>query len=443
MQVKKNDSAQGNLDVLQGLLRDYQEKKAPIEVSYRSLMPSIKGGERLTHYIHQYPAKLLPQIPAFFLNNNFFCEEGGVVLDPFSGSGTVPLETVVSGRQALICDANPLARLISQVKTTPIDPFPLMTKKEEILSECRAFSGSVSTPNVVNLNYWFGEKVIKQLSILREVVFSLNYPEKEFFLVCFSSVVRRVALTDKRLSVPVKIKNNEEIESINNSDVFNVFKEISEKNIGRMGRLWQEIRDSSCKVASTDARRLVRQETDICGQVDEESVDAIITSPPYAGAQKYVRASGLSLGWLGFAGQNELRPIEKKTVGREHLTMEDREGDFWVGIKGADDVLSKVFSINKERAFIASVYLREMRQILKESVRCLKPGGGFLLVAGDNTICGENFETSKYLKSLCIEAGLEVQLETVDRIVSRGLMTKRNKTAGIIAKEHVLWMRKI
>lgn len=51
---------------LQSLIEEFRESKVPQEVSFRDLVPWLKVGERATHYIHTYPAKLLPHIAHFF-----------------------------------------------------------------------------------------------------------------------------------------------------------------------------------------------------------------------------------------------------------------------------------------------------------------------------------------------------------------------------------------
>jgi hypothetical protein len=55
----------------------------------------------------------------------------------------------------------------------------------------------------------------------------------------------------------------------------------------------------------------------IGAELKEKSVDLIIASPPYLGAQKYIRASSLNLGWLGLAKSNGLRSLEDQVVGRD------------------------------------------------------------------------------------------------------------------------------
>ena len=68
-------------------MASYNKSKKPIEISFRNIISNIKP-DRATHLIHSYPAKLLVQIPFFFLNNNIFSKEGDTVLDPFCGCGT-------------------------------------------------------------------------------------------------------------------------------------------------------------------------------------------------------------------------------------------------------------------------------------------------------------------------------------------------------------------
>ena len=70
------------------ILETYRELGEAISVSFRDLVNWIKVGERATHYLHPYPAKLLPQIAHFFLACDIFAPRGGTVLDPFGGTGT-------------------------------------------------------------------------------------------------------------------------------------------------------------------------------------------------------------------------------------------------------------------------------------------------------------------------------------------------------------------
>ncbi|MCY1441767.1 hypothetical protein D9M71_581010 [compost metagenome] len=57
-------------------------------------------------------------------------------------------------------------------------------------------------------------------------------------------------------------------------------------------------------------------------------------------------------------------------------------------------------------------------------------------------VCGREFMSSEYLRDICEGLGLTLELSLLDAIKSRGLMTKRNKTASVISREWVLLFRK-
>ena len=146
-------------------------------------------------------------IPFFFLANRIFSEPGDMVLDPFSGSGTVLLEAQLSGRLALGADCNPLARLLSKVKTSPI-PSGVLKRALVRLLERTPAKPSYPPPDVVNMAHWFLPETVEQLQCLREGIWrTRNIAIRDFFDIAFSSCLRKVSLADPRLIVPVRLRN--------------------------------------------------------------------------------------------------------------------------------------------------------------------------------------------------------------------------------------------
>lgn len=442
-------------DALLGLIDRYDRSPRAVTVNFRRLVDWMPVGERATHYLHPYPAKLLPHIPAFFLANSVLSNPGDTVLDPFCGSGTVLLESVLHGRRALGADANPLARLIANVKVSDCSPDAIRKNRSAILRRARGYR-SAPSPDVVNIDYWFYPHVIAQLARLRRAVDAVeDQVVSDFFRVCLSACVRRVSLADPRLSVPVRLRENQypaghpfrdstnaRMLRLRRQDVFAEFESIVEDNIDRIRALAHMRQDgASASVVSTDARRL-RKNLDAPGSLPDCSVDLVVTSPPYAGAQKYVRSSSLSLGWLGLTNGQTLRQLENENIGREHFSM---GGSYVVpktGIQDADRRLDRIAARNPLRAVIAATYLLEMQDALREAERVLKPGGHFVLVAANNRVCGTEFHTQRYLQTFLESLGLVVRLRVVDAIRSRGLMTRRNTTASVIAREWALLFQK-
>ena len=71
-----------------------------------------------THCFHNYPAMMIPQIARGLLNR--YGTPNGWVLDPYCGTGTSLVEASIFGMNGVGCDINPLVRLITTAKTTPI-----------------------------------------------------------------------------------------------------------------------------------------------------------------------------------------------------------------------------------------------------------------------------------------------------------------------------------
>lgn len=425
--------------VLARLMRTYAATQEPIPVSFRDLVPWIKMGERATHHIHTYPAKLLPQIAHFFLATTTLVGVDETVLDPFGGTGTVALETILSGREALYADANPLARLIAATKTDLIEIPAFEAAFDQVKPAYRASRARVR-PDVINLERWFDEPVIARLIRLRAAIMRLEDARiRSMMLVTFSAALRKASLADPKFSVPVRRKAHEA--SGQAPDVWKLFEQQYRANLQRirnLDRLYQGA--NRAKLCGEDARALVDPVGGL--PLPDASVGLVLTSPPYAGAQKYVRAASLSLGWLGIAGVGQLRPLEEATIGREHFSKAWHDTVIETGIAAADALLAEIRAINPARALIAATYLIEMRAALREAVRVLRPGGHFVLVIGDNTVCGRRFATSDYLETILRDLGLTTRLALIDNIKSRGLMTRRAATAGVITTEQVIILNK-
>jgi hypothetical protein len=435
-------------------IEDFSLNQIPIEVSFRELLPEIKNIDRYTHLIHTYPAKLLIHIPYFFLNNSCFSKQGDTVLDPFNGSGTVLLESIVSHRNAFGSDANPLARLISEVKVTKLQTNKLLHALNRIISLTKEQS-IIKIPEVVNCDYWFSEKIKIQLSKLLNAINKIEDDHiRKFMLVSFSNCVKKVSYADQRVSVPVKLNpkryengsraNSIIIERLNLLEDINVndkFSSIVIENINRF-KSFENVDLCNCtaKLISKDARRLTAN-LDSNELLKANSIQLIITSPPYAGAQKYIRAASLNLGWTQLAKIEDLIKLDRQNIGRESFRKTDGM-ILKTGIHSADELIEVISKINMTRAKIVCNYLLEMKEALIESNRVLRNDGYIVLVVGNNKVCNIEFNTQEYLTEFLVSLGLKLQFKLIDGIKSYGLMTKRNKTADIISREWILVFKK-
>lgn len=433
----------------------YASTGKPICVNFRELVPEINSKERYSHLIHSYPAKLLCNIPYYFLSSEVVCPIGGIVLDPFCGTGTVLLEAILSGRNAYGADANPLAVLISKVKTTYIQKDRLIERLISILYKAERTVVDYNVDEDV-IHGWFSKSTILQLRKLEKTISKItNQDEYDFFKMCFSNLIKKVSFADSSISVPVKLNPDRfplnsarykaidfKLKTLQNIDVFDKFDSICRINIERINTLKIIGDDVQSEVISNDARFLTKHYND-SEKLQDCSVDLVMTSPPYAGAQKYIRSSRLNLYWLGTRNAKEIRELNNKNIGREDYHSNEYSRQIVTGITAADEILSRLYNEGKyERACIVGNYLNEMKVALHESYRVLKEKGYMILIIGNNTVGGYPFNTQEYLSDYLCSLGMSLQFKLIDDIKSYGLMTKRNRTANLISSEWVLVFKK-
>ncbi|HUV31696.1 MAG TPA: DNA methyltransferase [Acidobacteriota bacterium] len=449
-----------NDHILEALMSRYDITSRPQAVSFRDLVSGVNGCDRATHLIHTYPAKLLAHIPKFFLQNDVLSSPGDTVLDPFCGSGTVLLESLLAGRSAIGVDVNPLACLISKVKTTPIDPARLRRALAAVIQRTET-GGSSDDPDVINMDYWFTARVKRQLKKLKVAInASRNQDLRDFFLVCLSQCIRKVCLADPRFSVPVRLRHNKypeghtlrerynrHLDNLERIKVNAVFEAIAEANIERMRQFVVDADLSNYSRAILgDIRHLCNGSLNAEDQrqhhIERSSVDLVITSPPYPGAQKYIRASSLSLGWLELCDSATMPVLKDRVIGREETRANGTKRLSKTGIAVADRFVSYVWNRNRTRAQIAATYVEEMKSAMSVVAHALKRGGSLVIIVGDGHFVGRRFPNHEITQAICEDAGLRTRLVLTDKIRSRALQTKRHCTSRVMQKEWVMLFTK-
>src|SRR5690606_14681504 len=120
----------------------------------------VEYKKKYTHFIHVYPAMMIPPIPETILKIMTSLQPNiKNLLDPFMGSGTVLVEGVLAGLNVWGIDLNPLACLLAKAKCTPIRPEILEETSRALLQNIETDISNadvkVQTPNFYNIDYWF------------------------------------------------------------------------------------------------------------------------------------------------------------------------------------------------------------------------------------------------------------------------------------------------
>lgn len=455
-------------ELINGFRRHYRKTGEPHDICFRHHRGLILSHPNsLTHLLHYYPAKILLDIPTFFLFDPEFSTNKGRLLDPFAGTGTVLLSGITHPFRRMNTvgvEINPLARMISKVKCTPLDIPTLKEESKRLLNRIRLLRRAPDPPDFPNRDFWFVKKAQTELSKIRHCIMQVRDSDfRDFFWVSFSSIIRRSSLADPRVPPPVRLraanfkdpKQRAEIrrmvkEKLHPKPIV-YFQQELETNILRLERFQTAVADSrvSASVIWDDARELRVGHYKEMGRIDKNGskplrdVDLVITSPPYINAQKYVRTIKLEMFWLGLTDYEQLLQLDRNYVGTERVYVKQYTDRIEIGDTLADNSVRRIFKDDPKRAGITAHYFKDMFTVLENLYRCLKPGGRLVLVVGNNAVVNHRVKNHQILINIATnDVGFDVDFVLRDKIFSRGLFTKRHYSADIIPEEWVVVLRK-
>lgn len=402
-------------------------KEIEIDKSWSFSDKTIKDTSYITHGYYTYPAKFIPQLAQRLIVEN--SNKGDIIIDPFCGSGTTVLESIVNQRIGKGTDINEIATLIAKVKTTPINPVLLSREFTNLYFDItNRLNGQYDyylkealekIPKNERIDYWFKNETKNKLAILlTKILENQNNDIRDFFLVSFAQILKTCSIWRQKSVKPTRDVKKKDYEPI--KTFFEQTKKMIKKHAEFDKLLNNEIKqniDNYREIKCQDARNL---------PCEDKKATLIVTSPPYVTSYEYADLHQLPLLWLGYL--NELSEFRKKFMGSAYKEREniDLQSDL------ANEIVKKLG--NNKKGKEVKNYFADMLETWIETKRVLKKGGRACIVIGNTQFNGVEILNAEVFKEQFENIGFKTHKIIHREIPSKMLPSTRDAETGRFAK---------
>lgn len=306
-----------------------------IKADFDSVDWSFDNSARLeSRGVHPYPAKFIPEIPREIISI-LGVPKGTAVLDPFCGSGTSIAEAQRLGLKTIGVDLNPIACLITRVRTGPRMP-GIKYLAQEIAQKAAQRKEQWRPQNVPNLEHWFKDSVAQSLAnIVKEISISAGPIFDDALRLALSRIIVRVSNqeSDTRYAAIEKPQGN----------VYRHFVLAAEEI-----EKYLELRSWTPK---PEPKIICHDILDLTAKKIGLPVGLVMTSPPYPNAYEYWLYHKFRLAWLGW----NPTAVKRKEIGsRSHFFSSNphTEFDFLRQMRGLFALLETITVKDAHAAFV-------------------------------------------------------------------------------------------
>lgn len=415
---------------------------------FKQQLEKEKKEERLgIHSFHRYYGKLIPAIPRTAIK--MFTVEGDTVFDPFFGSGTTAVETVYFDRNFIGVEINPLSVLITNIKTSNYDVAILRKIEERIIILIENDHNPISNeekPYCINRDHWFKDFVQDDLVIIRRnIPKAVSFIKKDkkkyenFLLGVLSGIVKQVSNADTMHVFPGISKRMRRLEEEGkiNINVINTFKRGLRKRISYVEEYG--VHDSEINLINGDSATFDYKKY-------KNTVDLVVTNPPYISSVRYAETLKLELYWMGICQtQEEYNELSKSMIGNDHVAAKECKEKHLTKYESINTYIDELYRIDKKQAKVVYDFFTLMEKVIKNTYYVMKPGKKLVMKISDSKIRKIKIPTGKLLTDIAEQNGFRLKDSFNDKINenSRSLLTARNSYSDIILEDNIIIWEKI
>jgi DNA modification methylase len=347
--------------------------------------------------------------------------KSAIILDPWNGSGTTTLMASMSGYISIGVDLNPVMKIIAKAKQATFKDIEL---EKEKLSHVNLKS-SITIDSGDPLEAWFDQKSVKVLrKFERHILSNIKYKNTNekvdslspaqciMYTVLFNSI--RLCLASFIPSNPTWVKKPKLVKD-KVSIKTRVFKEQYQKSLNEMLSI---IAPSIHAWPSNINNLIIGTSTNL--PIENESVDLIITSPPYCTRIDYGIATSPEISVVAVGGLCEMDLIRRKLMGTTTVpkSVESDAELFSVECKVFLNKVKEHTSKSSKTYYFKNLaqYFLSLKNSIMETSRVLKNGCKFVCVVQDSYYKDVHCNLPKIITEMGASFGLytinEVEFES-------------------------------
>lgn len=280
-------------------------------ISAKAWEGSSSNSESTLHQIAPYIGKMKSTMAKALIET--YTRVSDIILDPFVGSGTVALESVVLGRNVIAADVNPYAVLLTKAKLHPPQTLEdALEKADFYLKQSESLSRHISlqeTPRWVRS--FFHPRTLREILALVKV---LKHERQSFLLACLLGILhhQRPGFLSYPASHLVPYLRTKNFPWQRYPELYE-YRPIRPRLFAKVQRVYRRFPTiNPCTLKKCLRRDAVHL------TLPKGSLDAVITSPPYMNALDYGRDNRLRL-W--FLGVRQTRRYDKRTDSQQRFLV--------------------------------------------------------------------------------------------------------------------------
>lgn len=351
------------------------------------------------HTIHPYPAKFPPSVPHQLLEK--LSKPGYKVLDPFCGSGTTLVEGLNFGCDVIGNDINFIALLISKIKTRNYceKDFDICDKKiNELTNNYNDKIKILDKTDFKGIDHWFQKNVRYELDLIKNIIKrTKSIKHKELLELIFSSIIIDVSNQESDTRYAAINKNIEDGFTINLfiKKYESIKNKLTEFNYNE---------DLSVKIINEDARKL--------NSIHDESIDIIITSPPYANTYDYYLYHKHRMNWLNF----DFNISKNMEIGsRNEYSSKKKPIENWIS---------------------------DIKQFITTMKRVIKKDGYICIIIGDSVVQQTFFDALGAISNISNDLDLDLIFSTSVSLSKNSKKFNHKFRTKFDKQEHIIILRK-